>query len=262
MTAPGSHALIDGRARLGPGASVGPFSVIGSDVELGAGCTVGPQCFVDGHATVGDGCVLTSHVALGGAPQDLKYAGEPTRLSIGARNTFREFVTVSRGTLGGGGLTQIGDDNLFMTGAHVAHDCKVGSHAVFANNATLAGHVVVGDHATMGAFTAVHQFCRVGEHAFVGGFTVVTQDVLPYMRTVGQRGDVRCYGPNRIGLQRKGVPAASIEALQRAFRMLRSAGGRTAEGVARIAAELGSVPEVALLVAFIESSRAARGFHL
>ncbi len=255
------RAVVHPRARLAHGVEIAPWSVIGPDVTLGEGVRVGPHCVIDGIIELGPGCVLTSHVALGGPPQDLKYAGEPTRVRIGARNTFREFTTVSRGTLAGGGLTEIGDDNLFMTGSHVAHDCKVGSRTVFANIATLAGHVVVGDHATMGAFAAVHQFCRVGRHAFVGGYTVATQDVLPFMRTVGSRGEVKCYGPNRIGLERKGFPAADIDSLGKAFRMLRAPGGRTQEGLAALGSELGSSDVVRELRDFLEVARAGRGFH-
>ena len=256
------RAIVRPGARLGEGVEVGPWSLVGPGVVLGDGVKVGPHCVLDGDLEVGAGTVLLSHVALGGPPQDLKYKGEATKARIGERNTFREFSTVNRGTPGGGGLTSIGDDNLFMTGAHVAHDCHVGSRTVFANNATLAGHVTVGDCATIGAFVAAHQFTRVGRHAFVGGFTVVTQDVLPFMRTVGTRGDVTCYGPNTIGLQRKGFSEDAIEALGKAFRILRKPGGRTPDGFARILEEQGRAAEVRELVEFLEVARAGRGFHL
>ena len=180
---------------------------------------------------------------------------------MGERNTFREFCTVNRGTAGGIGETVIGDDNLFMTGAHVAHDCEVGSGTVFANNATLGGHVSVSDQVTLGAFSAVHQFCRVGEHAFVGGFTVATKDVLPFMRTVGGRGGVTAYGPNRIGLERKGMAADVIQALGDAFRQLRRPGGSKPEVLETLRAEHGSVAEVCRLLEFVAQAREARGFH-
>lgn len=257
-----ARAAVDPAARLGEGAVAGPWSLVGPRVVVGARTIVGPHCVLDGDLEVGEDCKLTSHVALGGPPQDLKYKDEPTRVRIGSRNTFREFVTVNRGTAGGGGTTRVGDDNLFMTGSHVAHDCHVGSRTVFANNATLAGHVTVGDGAVVGAFVAAHQFCRIGREAFIGGFTVVTQDVLPFMKTVGQRGQVTCYGPNRIGLQRKGFTPASIEALGRAWRMLRASGGRTEAGLRRTREELGHVAEVVELLEFIDAARAARGFHL
>jgi UDP-N-acetylglucosamine acyltransferase len=256
------RACVDASALLGEDVEVGPFSVIGPLVRLANGVRVGPQCVIDGDVEIGEGSVLTSHVAIGSPPQDLKYGGESTRVVIGARNAFREFCTVNRGTAAGGGITSIGDDNLFMTGAHVAHDCRVGSRTVFANNATLGGHVSVGDCTTIGAFTAAHQFCRIGRHAFIGGFTVVTKDVLPFMKTVGSRGDVTCYGPNRIGLQRKGMPTEVVEALARAFRILRAPSGRTPDGFARILEEQGSAAEVRELVEFAEAARAGRGFHL
>ena len=256
------QSSVDPTARLGEGVTIGPWTAVGPGVVVGDRCRIGPHCVLDGALELGAECVLTSHVALGGPPQDLKYKGEPTSARIGARNTFREFCTVNRGTPGGGGMTVVGDDNLFMTGAHVAHDCRVGSRTVFANNATLGGHVSVGDAATIGAFTAAHQFCRVGRHAFLGGFTVVTQDVLPFMRTVGQRGDVKCYGPNRIGLERKGFPPQVIDALGKAWRKLRGSGGRTEAGSAAARAELGGVAEVAELLDFIDAARGGRGIHL
>jgi UDP-N-acetylglucosamine acyltransferase len=257
-----ARAVVDPAARIGRDVEIGAFSVIGSGVELHDGVRVGSHCVIEGATSLGQGCTLSSHVVLGTAPQDLKYRGEPTRLEVGARNAFREFVTVNRGTPGGGGLTRVGDDNLFMTGAHVAHDCRVGSGTVFANNATLAGHVEVGDGATVGAFSAVHQFCRVGRQAFLGGFTVVTQDALPFMKTVGTRGDVRCYGPNRIGLERRGFSPEVVEGLSRAFRGLRASGGRTPEAQGRVRAELGDVAEVVELLDFVATARESRGFHL
>ena len=256
------RASVHSAAALGKDVEIGPWSLVGPQVRLGDGVRVGPHCVIDGDVEIGEGSVLTSHVAIGSPPQDLKYAGEPTRVRIGARNTIREFCTVNRGTAAGGGVTSIGDDNLFMTGAHVAHDCHVGSRTVFANNATLGGHVSVGDFTTVGAFTAAHQFCRIGRHAFIGGFTVVTKDILPFMKTVGSRGDVTCYGPNKMGLERKGMPAEAVEALSRAFRILRAPGGRTPDGFARMLEEQGSHAEVREFVEFAEAARLSRGFHL
>jgi UDP-N-acetylglucosamine acyltransferase len=256
------RAVVDRSARLGDAVVVGPFSVIGADVVIGAGCRIGPSCLLDGRTELGEGCVLTGHVCIGTPPQDLKYAGEPTAVRIGARNTFREFTTVNRGTGGGGGLTRIGDDNLFMASSHVAHDCTVGNGTVFANGATLAGHVEIGDGVTLGAFSAVHQFCRVGRQAFIGGFTVMTMHVLPFMKTVGSRGEVKAYGPNRIGLERRGFPADVIQALQGAFRILHGKGGRTAEALERARREHGAVAEVAELCDFVAWAREGRGYHL
>ena len=167
---------------------IGPYCVVGADVRIGDGTELGPYVIVQGGTPIGEHCRFCGHTSVGTDPQDLKYKGEPTRLQIGNRNVFREFVTINRGTPHGGGITIIGDDALFMAYSHVAHDAQVGNHVIFANAATLAGHVTVGDHAQIGAFSAVHQFCRVGPHAFIGGFSVVTRDALPYIKTVGDRG--------------------------------------------------------------------------
>jgi UDP-N-acetylglucosamine acyltransferase len=190
---------------------------------------------------------------VGTPPQDLKYKGEPTRLEIGCGNTFREFVTVNRGTVGGGGVTRIGDDSLFMAYSHIAHDCQVGSRLVFDNCGTLAGHVEVADDAVIGAFSAVHQFCRVGPHAFIGGFTVVLRDALPYMRTVGGR-PAKCYGPNTIGLERKGFDADRIKALKAFWRFLRSPKLNTSQALEKVREELAGQQDVDLLMEFIDSS--------
>ena len=201
--------MVSARARLAPGVRIGAFAVVGDDVELGEDCVLHPHAVVYGPARLGRANVLHPFCSIGGDPQDLKYAGERTRLDIGDRNVFRECVTVSRGTVQGGGVTRIGSDNLFMAQAHVAHDCVVGSHTIFANSATLAGHVTVEDYATIGAFSPVHQFCRVGRFAYVGASTVITQDVPPFCMVVTER-QTRCYGVNSVGLERRGfAPNAS-----------------------------------------------------
>ncbi|HEV7922609.1 MAG TPA: acyl-ACP--UDP-N-acetylglucosamine O-acyltransferase, partial [Thermoanaerobaculia bacterium] len=179
---------------------------------------------------------------------------ERTELVIGDDNVFREFVTVNRGTAGGGGITTIGSHNFFMAYSHVAHDCHVGSRTIFANNATLAGHVEVADNAQVGAFSAVHQFCRVGEHAFIGGDTIATQDVLPFVKTVGSR-PAKTYGINTIGLERKGFPKETVEALQRAYRILVRSKLKLADALAQLEQELGSVPEVRYLAEFVRGSK-------
>ena len=196
-------------------------SVIEADVELGAGCQVGPFCRLQGPLTIGSGNRFMSHCSIGVPPQDLKFKGEQTRLEIGDNNFFREFVTVHRGTPGGGGITRMGSHGLYMVGAHIAHDCQVGDFVIFANNGTLAGHVHVGDFATIGALTAVHQFCFVGEYAFVGGGTIATKDCLPFMKMVGSR-PARCFGPNTIGLERKGFSEERRDAIKKAWRFLHS----------------------------------------
>ena len=189
---------------------------------------------------------------MGTPPQDLKFKGERTELVIGNDNTIREFCTFNRGTTGGGGITTVGSNNFFMAYSHVAHDCHVGSNVIFANNATLAGHVEVGDFSTIGAFSAIHQFCRVGEHAFIGGDTICTQDVLPFVKTVGSR-PAKTYGINTIGLQRKGFSKEAVEALQRAYRILVRSKLKLEDALQKIEAELPS-PETAYLVEFVRKS--------
>lgn len=248
------RAVVSEQARLGAGVRVGAYAVIADEVELGPGCVLHPHAVVCGPARFGGENVFHSSCTIGGDPQDLKYRGERTTLEAGERNVFRESVTVNRGTAQGGGVTRIGNDNLFMTGAHVAHDCTVGSHTIFANAATLAGHVVVEDHATIGAFSAVHQFCRVGRYGYIGGFTVVTQDVPPFARVAGER-KTRCYGINSIGLERHGFPRERIEAIDRAYRLLMRSKLNTSQALEKMRAELNGSADVAELIAFIESSQ-------
>ncbi|HET8900799.1 MAG TPA: acyl-ACP--UDP-N-acetylglucosamine O-acyltransferase [Holophagaceae bacterium] len=257
-------------------ASVHPSSVVAKDVELGEGVVIGPFCVVEGpsrigagtvlkshavvgpHTEIGADCVLFPHATVGMEPQDLKFKGAPTKLLIGNRNVFRENTTVHRGTEHGGGITKVGDDNFLMAGAHVAHDCIVGDKNILANSATLAGHVEVGTGCNIGAFSAVHQFCRVGDHAFIGGFTVVTQDALPFMKTVGAR-DTKSYGVNTIGLQRKGFSPEAVDALKKAHRVLFQSDLLREEALSRCEKEFGTVPEVAYLLKFIRESK--RGIH-
>ena len=245
-------AIIDRSATLAPDVVLGPYAVIGAGVVLGPGCRVGAHAVLEGPTTVGERCAISPHASLGSPPQDLKYRGETTTLSIGSDNTFREFVTINRGTVGGGGTTRIGKGNLFMAYAHVAHDCLVGDGTIFANAATLAGHVTVEDGATVGAFSGVHQYCTVGRHAFVGGYTVVTQDALPYVKVVGNR--AKAFGINTIGLERKGIPEDAIAALKRAYRILFQSGLNTSQATARIEQELSDHEECRYLLEFIRRS--------
>jgi UDP-N-acetylglucosamine acyltransferase len=246
-------AQVDPGAKIGRDAVIGPFCVIGPDVEIGDGCRLLSHVVVHEHTEIGPGCVVSPTASLGGAPQDLKYRGEPTRLVVGARNVIREGVTLSRGTPGGGGLTTIGDDNLFMAQAHVAHDCRVGSRTIFANAATLAGHVEVGDGATVGAYSGVHQFCRVAREAFIGGYSVVVQDALPWVTTVGNR--AASHGINHVGMKRKGYPADTIEAVKRCYMTLFRSKLLLKDAIARVEAELGTVPEVAYFLDFVRGSK-------
>ncbi len=247
-------AIVSSDAALAHDVVVGPYAVIGPQVTIGAGTIIGPHVRIEGPTTIGERNNIVGQASIGTAPQDIKYKGERTELRIGNDNLIREFVTINRGTVGGGGLTTIGSHNFLMAYSHVAHDCHVGDHTIFANNATLAGHVDVGDYSTIGAFSAVHQFCRVGDHAFIGGGSICTQDVLPFVKTVGNR-PAKTYGINHIGLERKGFQKETIEALQRAYRILVRSKLRLQEALDRIETELGFHSEVRYLVEFVRSSQ-------
>lgn len=245
-------AIISSKAELGRNVSIGPYSIVGDDVILHDDIQVASHCVIEGPSEFGSGSVFFPFVSAGQAPQDLKYKGERSWLRAGERNTFREFITLQRGTEGGGNLTQIGSDNLFMAQSHIAHDCLIGSHTIFANGATLAGHVIVEDYATIGAYGGVHQFCRVGKHAFIGGYSVVVKDALPYARTVGNH--ARCYGQNTLGLRRRGFSTEEIHRITHAFRLLLAAKLNTSQAVEAIKRELSGWPEIDYLVEFIEGS--------
>jgi UDP-N-acetylglucosamine acyltransferase len=246
-------AIVDPKAELADGVVVEPYAIIDGDVEIGRDCQIGPFSRITGWTTIGARNRFESHCSIGAQPQDLKYAGEETLLKIGDGNTFREFVTIHRGTPGGGGITRIGHESLFMAYVHVAHDCVVGSKTIFANAATLAGHVEVQDFATIGAFSAIHQFSRIGQYAFLGGFTAANKDCLPYMNTTGGR-PAKCYGPNIIGLERKGFSEESRKALRQLWRYLRSSKMTTTESLEKARAELAGQPEVDIVLDFIDSS--------
>ena len=250
-------ALVSSEAVVADDAEVREYAIVGAHVTVGSGSIIGPFTRIEGPVTIGERNVFISHASCGTPPQDLKYKFEKTLLTIGNDNVFREFCTLNRGTAGGGGHTTIGSNNFFMAYSHVAHDCHVGSGTVFANNATLAGHVEVGDFSTIGAFTAVHQFCRVGEHAFIGGGSICTQDVLPFVKTVGNR-PAKTYGINTIGLERKGFQKETIEALQRAYRILIRSHLRLEEALQRIETELPYAAEAQYLAEFVRGSK--RGF--
>ena len=250
-------AIVHPNARIGAGTVVGPFVTVGEHVTIGRDCQIGASAVIDGWTDIGDGNQIFPMASIGLIPQDLKFGGEPTRLTIGDRNVIREFVTIHRGTAGGGGLTSIGDHNLFMAYTHIAHDCRVGSHTIFANGATLAGHVLVEDYATVGAFSGVHQFCRVGRYAFIGGYSVVTKDALPFAKTVGNR--ARIYGLNTIGLVRRRFSQDSIAKLRRAYRHLLHS--NTSRALAQIERDPAlRCEEVQYVVEFIRSS--SRGVGL
>lgn len=246
-------AILSRGAEVGEDCYIGPFCTVGENVRLGRGVRLDSHVVIDGATSIGDETHVFPFVSIGLAPQDLKYAGEPTATQIGKRNHIREFVTIHRGTAGGGGLTKIGDDNLLMAQAHVAHDCQIGSEVIMANAATLAGHVEIADRANVGAYSGVHQFCRVGLEAFVGGYSVVVKDAPPY--AVIQGNHAKCFGLNRVGMKRRGYSKDTIEKLHRAYHLLLSAKLNTTQAVERIKSEITGSPEVDLLVNFIETSK-------
>ena len=246
-------AIVSPEAAVGSECYIGPFCVIGPEVKLSRAVRLESHVAIDGNTSIGDETHVFPFASIGLAPQDLKYGGEHTATEIGARNNIREFVTIHRGTAGGGGLTKIGDDNLFMAQAHVAHDCRIGSEVIMANAATLAGHVEIADRANVGAYSGVHQFCRIGLEAFVGGYSVVVKDAPPY--AVIQGNHARCYGLNRIGMKRRGYSKETIEKLHRAYHLLLSAKLNTTQAVDKIKAEITGCAEVDLLVEFIETSK-------
>ena len=247
-------AIVHPQARIGEGTIIGPHATIGPHVTIGRRCRIGASTVVDGWTEIGDGNEIFPMVSIGLVPQDLKFRGEETRLVIGRRNIFREFVTIHRGTQGGGGMTTIGDGNVFMAYVHVAHDCHVGNETIFGNMATLGGHVTVEDYANISAGSGVHQFCRVGKYAFVGGYSVVTKDALPYARTVGNR--ARIYGLNTIGLMRRRFAPDVIAKLKRSFRYLLQSKLNTTSALRQIRQDraLSACAEVQYLLDFIESS--------
>jgi UDP-N-acetylglucosamine acyltransferase len=253
-------AHVAATAVVGPGTTVGPFAVVGPHVRIGRNCKIGASAVIEGHTTIGDATEVFPYASIGLAPQDLKYKGEPTRLEIGSGNIFREFVTIHRGTDGGGGITSIGDRNLFMNYVHVAHDCHVGNQTIFGPHATLGGHVTIGDFVNVSAGSAVHQFCRVGAYAFIGGYSVITKDALPYGRTVGSR-PARVFGLNLIGLKRRGLGDDTLKKLRSAYRYLTQSKLNTTQAIARIDEDPSlKCPEVDYLVDFIRT--ASRGVIL
>lgn len=247
-------------AVIGPGTTIGPFAVVGPYVRIGSNCKIGASAVIEGHTTIGDDNEIFPYASIGLAPQDLKYRGEPTRMEIGSGNIFREFVTIHRGTVGGGGITTIGDRNLFMNYVHVAHDCHVGNQTIFGPHATLGGHVTIADFVNVSAGSAVHQFCRVGAYAFIGGYSVITKDALPYGRTVGAR-PARVFGLNLIGLKRRGFTDDTLKKLRQAYRYLMQSKLNTTQAVEKIATDASlQCAEVANLVDFIRT--ASRGVIL
>jgi UDP-N-acetylglucosamine acyltransferase len=246
-------AVVSPLASLGHDCFIGPYTVIGEHVTLGERVRLDSHVVVDGHTQIGDDTHVFPFVSIGLASQDLKYRGEPSETRIGARCAIREFVTIHRGTEGGGMLTEVGDECLIMAQAHIAHDCIIGDKVIMANAATLAGHVIVESGANIGAYSGVHQFCRVGREAYVGGYSVVVKDALPFALSVGNH--ARCYGLNTTGMRRRGYSHETMSALHHAFHLLLSSRLNTTQAIERIREEILESPEVDELLRFIETSK-------
>ncbi|MDP9195579.1 MAG: acyl-ACP--UDP-N-acetylglucosamine O-acyltransferase [Pseudomonadota bacterium] len=242
-------AVVDPAARIAEGCAIGPYCVVGPHVELGQDVILKSHVVVEGHTSIGAGTVVWPFASLGGAPQDLKYRGEASRLVIGKNNRIREYVTMNTGTEGGGMETRVGDNGLFMAGVHVAHDCRVGNSAVLANNVGLAGHVEVGDNVVIGALAGVHQFVRIGSHAMIGGMSAVDADIIPYGLVKGDRAFLA--GLNLVGLERRGFPKDGINDLRTAFRALFGQDKTMVERMESVRASHGSNPLVQTLLAFM-----------
>ena len=246
-------AIVDPQARVAESAEIGPYCILGAEVEIGPRTRLVAHVYMEGPTSVGEDNVFFPYSTAGVAPQDLKYKGERAETRIGDRNRIREFVTIHRGTQGGGLVTSIGSDNLLMAYTHVAHDVRIGDHVILGNSVGLAGHVIVEDWVDVGPYSGVHQFSRIGRHAFVGPYTVVKQDVLPYSLT-SNKPEVAVFGANSVGLERRGFDKAVIEALQTAFRLLTRSKLNTTQAIERIRAEVPATPEVDELVEFIRAS--------
>ena len=249
-------AIIEPGAKIDPSAIIGAYSVIGPDVTIKANVKIAPHVSVQGVTEIGEGTSIASFASIGSPPQDLKYAGEKTRLIVGKNNSIREYVTMNTGTVQGGGLTQVGDNSLFMVSSHIAHDCKVGNNIILANCAAVAGHVVVEDFVIIGGLSAVHQFVRIGKHAMIGGATGVDADVIPYGNVFGERGSLQ--GLNLVGLKRRGFEREEINSLRIAFKKIFDSEGSHAERISAAKTEYGNNPAVADIIEFLtaDTSRA------
>jgi UDP-N-acetylglucosamine acyltransferase len=245
-------AIIDPSAEVSDGAKIGPYAVIGPEVSIGRGTDIGPHVVIKGPTRIGEDNKIYQFASIGEDPQDLKYDGERTELIIGDRNRIREYATINRGTEGGGAVTRVGNDNLFMAYIHIAHDCRVGSHTVFANGASLAGHVTVGDYAILAGFACVHQFCEVGEHAFLGLNAVANRDVVPFTLAVGSYAEAK--GINKTGLRRRGFDDLTIAALHRAYMTLLRQHGKRDQAIAALETVAKGHKEVRRFIDFIEAS--------
>ena len=246
-------AVVDPKSKVDPSCEIGPYCVIGAEVEIGAGCRVESHAVIGGPAKIGAENHIFPFASIGMAPQDISYRGEPTRLEIGEHNVIREYVTINRGTVKGGGVTRVGSHNLIMAYTHIAHDCQIGDHIIMANAATLGGHVTVEDWATVGALCPVHHFVRIGKYAFIGGGTTITRDVLPFSKTSAERG-THAYGMNAVGLERRGFTKERIRKIHHAYKLLLASRLNTSQALEKMKAEADRGEDVEMLIRFIEDS--------
>ncbi len=245
-------AIVDPRARLGEGVEIGPFCVVGADVALDENVILHSHVVVEGHTSIGARCQIFPFASIGHRPQDLKYAGEPSELIIGSDNMLREHVTMNPGTEGGGMVTRVGDGGLFMVGAHVAHDCEIGSYVILSNSVNMAGHVVIEDWVIIGGLTAIHQFVRIGAHSFCGGGSRIPQDIPPYLRVAGN--PAKLYGLNSVGFERRGISEEVRLALKKTYRTLFQSKLNLSMALEKAEEEVEQIPEVRHLLAFIRAS--------
>jgi len=245
-------AIIDTKAEIDVDVEIGPYTIIKNNVQIGKGSVVGSHVSIDPFVSIGEDCKIFQYASVGAMPQDLKFKGEETYLKIGRGTVIREFATINRGTEGGGGVTEVGEDNFLMAYTHVAHDCKTGKRVILANNATLAGHVTIGDYATIGGLVAIHQFVRIGDYAYIGGKSAVVKDVPPYVIAAGDRAHLK--GLNRVGLKRSGCSPEALSSLKRAYRIVFRIGLTLNEAVERLRAQVEPLPEVKKFIDFIQSS--------
>lgn len=248
------QAIVSPKAKIASGVEIGPFANVGADVELGPDCVVHGHAVIVGPSKFGARNVFHPFSVIGGDPQDYTFRGELVELVAGNGNIFREHVTISRGTTKGGGTTRLGNDNFFLSYSHVGHDCQIGNGTLFVNGATLAGHVTVQDFVTLGAFSPVHQFCRLGRYAYIGACTVITQDVLPFSLIVTER-ETKCFGPNTIGLERKGFSAERIQILHRVFKLLVRSKRNTTQALEEMRKSWNDSADVQEMIAFLETAQ-------
>lgn len=248
-----STAIIDPKAEIDLNVEIGPYSIIRGNVFIGSGTVIGPHVVVDSYVTIGADCNIFQYAAIGAAPQSLKFEGGATYVKIGRGTIVREFVTIHRGTEFGGGITEVGEENLLMAYTHIAHDCKTGRKVVMSNNATLAGHITIGNNATIGGLVAIHQFVRIGDYAFIGGKSAVVKDVPPYVIASGDRATL--HGLNSVGLKRHGFSKDTLLSLKKTYRIIFRIGLTMNEAIERVRAEVEQIPEVLSFIDFIKSSQ-------